>query len=143
MNFNDFFLPLWFFLDPFHIPVLYRAPNFLPFRQEGPRFPLSTENYVLGLADLAGELARSATMAAAAGNREVPVRLLGVLQNFSAAFQLLDSVKCRDLGRKLQALRQSVCKVERLCYSLHVRGEEALPTHLVAAVNDADDSGQE
>lgn len=136
-------LTFYHFLKGEVIPNRASAGSFCS-TEEGPHFPLSTSDYVLGLADLSGELMRAATMAAAAGNRDFPGRLLEVLQEMAAAFQLLDAgVSVTFARQKMQAMRRSVCKVERLCYSMHVRGEVTLPSHLVAAVTEAGDSGPE
>jgi len=88
--------------------------------------------YLLGVADLTGELMRLAINSVGQGSDlSAPFRLCAFLADLQAAFSSLGSASCRDLGRKLAVMRQSQRKVEAACYALRVRGSE-MPRHLIA-----------
>ena len=67
--------------------------------------------FILGLADLTGELMRNAINALGAGDMEVVFKLLEILQSMAEGFGRLPREGVpRDIGQKLHTLRQS-CKV--------------------------------
>ncbi|PHH58490.1 hypothetical protein CDD80_2234 [Ophiocordyceps camponoti-rufipedis] len=84
--------------------------------------PLTTDDYLLGVMDLFGELMRFATVrrGLVVGERSV----LADLQGWARAFEALPRGHSRDWVAKLEAMRQSVRKVEDLGYGLVVRGSE-------------------
>lgn len=86
--------------------------------------------YVLGLADLTGELMRLAIGCIGRGEFVAPFELCQFIQSIYTAFLSFGS-KSRDLMSKFTVLRQSMRKVEDACYALQVRGSE-MPKHLLA-----------
>ncbi len=88
--------------------------------------------YMLGVADLTGEMMRMAIMSVGKGNLELPFELCRFLRQVLDAFLSYGNAS-REVGRKLWTLRQSVEKVENACYTLQVRGSE-IPKHMLADV---------
>lgn len=87
--------------------------------------------FILGIADLTGELMRNAINALGAGNMEVCFTLLEILQCMAEGFGQIDKKDApRDFGQKLWTLKQSCKKVEAACYAISVRGSEIPKNHL-------------
>jgi predicted translin family RNA/ssDNA-binding protein len=96
--------------------------------------PVSVGDYLLGLADLTGELMRLATNAAARGS-DRPAGIVRVLQALAAGFGQLPARGLPDLDKKMEVMGASLRKVETLCYELRVRGAERPPQMLLAALD--------
>ena len=93
---------------------------------------LNPNDFVLGIADLSGELMRRCTNAVTEGNRSQPFELLGFMRAlYCGVLSLPPSASCRELSRKLPVLQSNVLKVERICYTLKIRGSE-LPASMLA-----------
>ncbi|XP_021348105.1 translin-associated protein X-like [Mizuhopecten yessoensis] len=88
--------------------------------------------YMLGVADLTGELMRLAINSVGAGNLDIPFEVCDFLRKMQSGFQSFSYVS-RDVKRKLQTLNQSLRKVETACYTLKVRGSE-IPKHMLVDV---------
>jgi len=87
--------------------------------------------FILGLADLTGELMRNAINSLGSGDTQVCFSLLALLQSFAEGFNRLDWRECpRDTGMKVRVLKQSLVKVENACYAISVRGSEIPKNHL-------------
>ncbi|XP_043194857.1 translin-associated protein X-like [Amphibalanus amphitrite] len=105
------------------------------------RLPLPYHEYVLGLADLTGELMRRCISSVSSGQLEECWRLCALLRTIHEGFVNIGNTGPREITRKLATLRQSLTKVENACYQLKVRGEE-IPRHMLADVfSAADDYG--
>jgi hypothetical protein len=110
---------------------------------------LTEHDYMYGLFDLFGEMMRFATVTTAqtgelvgkdeveeqgsggdvsgAGPRESTGRrrtILSDMQELGCAFEMLPGVPTKDYRGKMETMRQSVKKVEKLGYGLVVRGRE-------------------
>lgn len=88
--------------------------------------------YMLGIADLTGELMRSAINAIGQGQLVEPYRICGFMRCIHEAFVSYGN-SSRELNRKMSTLKQSLGKVETACYTLQVRGSE-VPKHMLADV---------
>ena len=96
---------------------------------EGPALALTLADYMYGVFDLFGELMRFATVQRGevlAPRGESPRRrtILRDIQELACAFEMLPHVPTKDYRCKMDAMRQSVRKVENLGYGLVVRGSE-------------------
>lgn len=80
--------------------------------------------YILGVADLTGELMRKCINSVGQGDLKEPFVLCAFLQQIHDAFGLLGNVPGREIGRKIFTLRQNLKKVENACYAIQVRGKE-------------------
>ena len=94
--------------------------------------PLSELNYVLGVADLTGELMRMCITAVGVGQEEVPFQLLPFIRALYCGFHSLVPVSGEVL-HKLKTLRSSLAKIEMACYQLRIRGSE-IPRHMLGEV---------
>ncbi|CAG8766538.1 10157_t:CDS:10, partial [Dentiscutata erythropus] len=81
-------------------------------------FTDETEDYVLGLADLTGELMRYAINSVGKGDHDRVIKVCQFLRD-------IKTVRPRSpLGRKVDTIRQSLSKVEDACYAITIRGSE-------------------
>ena len=96
------------------------------------RVPLSGLNYVLGVADLTGELMRMCITAVGAGQQEIPFQLLPFIHSIYCGFHSLLPIS-REISHKLRTLHSSMAKVETACYTLQIRGSE-IPQHMLSDV---------
>lgn len=88
---------------------------------------LSPHDYLFGIFDLFGELMRFATVTTAQTGKlqgEYGRNLLSDMQELGCSFELLREIPTRDYRSKMEVMRQSVKKVEKLGYGLVVRGSE-------------------
>ena len=131
-------LAYYVFLCRGHLVGLEEARHWLEFpcnggeEGEGACVPLSDLNYVLGVADLTGELMRMCITAVGAGQQQVPFQLLPFINSLFCGFQHLPPV-CKDITNKLRTLRASLAKIETACYTLKIRGSE-IPRHMLGDV---------
>ena len=93
-------------------------------------FPLTELEYVLGVADLTGELMRLTVNAVGNGNWTLPFSILCFIRSIQRCYQSLRPIT-RDIPRKLQTMNDSVSKIEQVCYSIKIRGSEQLPKHIL------------
>lgn len=92
--------------------------------------PLSQSDFILGIADLTGELMRMCINSIGWGDLLVPSQLCEILQDLQLAYKTHCSTAGGEMGRKMQTLKQSVSKVENACYTVKVRGSE-IPKHML------------
>jgi predicted translin family RNA/ssDNA-binding protein len=87
--------------------------------------------FLLGVADFTGELMRIAVrnVGLCADNACAPHNICMFLRELSTAM-LSYSLTGRDMQCKLSTMKQSIAKVEAVCYMQHVRGSE-LPQNLL------------
>lgn len=90
---------------------------------------LNPMDYILGIADLTGELMRLCMNSAASGDTETPFTVCKFLREVHDSFVAFGNIN-RDIGSKLKTLNSSLNKVERACYTLEVRGSE-IPKHML------------
>lgn len=89
--------------------------------------------FILGLADFTGELMRLCVNSIGNGDFELPFEVVDFLRQIFDGFQLIGNQSGRELNRKVRVLRQSLRKVENVCYTLQVRGSE-IPQHMLLDV---------
>ncbi|KAK7488667.1 hypothetical protein BaRGS_00020120 [Batillaria attramentaria] len=94
--------------------------------------------FMLGIADLTGELMRTAIMSVSAGNLDFPIQACKFMRVIHDAFMSYGNT-ARELSKKMWTLQQSLQKVENACYTLQVRGSE-IPKHMLAEVFSASSS---
>lgn len=96
-------------------------------------FQVTSTDYLLGVADLTGELMRMCISSVGNGDMETPFELSNFLRDIHDGFAYLGNVGPYEVSKKLHTLRQSLSKVEDACYMLRVRGSE-IPKHMLADV---------
>ncbi|XP_068135635.1 translin-associated protein X [Hyperolius riggenbachi] len=88
-------------------------------------------DYLLGVADLTGELMRLCISSVGNGDIETPFKLTQFLREIFDGFAYIGNTGPYEISRKLYVLKQSLTKVENACYMLKVRGSE-IPKHMLA-----------
>ncbi|XP_048193132.1 translin-associated protein X-like [Perognathus longimembris pacificus] len=81
-------------------------------------------DYLLGVADLTGELMRMCINSVGTGDIDTPFEVSQFLRQVTGPY---------EVSKKLYTLKQSLAKVENACYALKVRGSE-IPKHMLADV---------
>ncbi|KAI3734075.1 hypothetical protein L6452_13536 [Arctium lappa] len=86
-------------------------------------------DYILGLADLTGELMRLAIGRISDGELEYAERICRFVREIYRELTLvapkMDDTS--DMKTKMDTMLQSVMKIENACFSVHVRGSEYIP----------------
>ena len=90
------------------------------------------QEYMLGIADLTGEIMRLAINSVANGDLQKPTELCAFMRVIYDAFMSFGNVG-REMNQKARVLKQSLLKVENACYNLRVRGSE-IPQHMLKDV---------
>ncbi|ELU12544.1 hypothetical protein CAPTEDRAFT_224034 [Capitella teleta] len=101
--------------------------------------PVPPVEYLLGIADLTGELMRMAIRCVSTGSLDVVFDLLNPIKSIHDSFVQFGPIS-RELPRKLNVLRQSLMKVEAACYTLKIRGSE-FPKHMLVNLLNEDHGG--
>ncbi|XP_056616866.1 translin-associated protein X [Triplophysa dalaica] len=96
-------------------------------------FQVTPTDYLLGVADLTGELMRMCISSVGNGDMDTPFELSGFLREIHDGFSYIGNTGPYEVSKKLHTLRQSLGKVEDACYTLRVRGSE-IPKHMLADV---------
>lgn len=94
---------------------------------------ISPVDYILGVADLTGELMRKCINNLGSGNIEGCCHTCTFVRDIYSGFLSFNCTGFKDISRKLVTLRQSLSKMENACYTIHVRGSE-IPKHMLADV---------
>ncbi|XP_037776377.1 translin-associated protein X-like [Penaeus monodon] len=99
------------------------------------------KEYILGIADLTGELMRFCIKSVSTGDFEKCYKICEVLKKMHGGFLSLGYIPAKDLYNKVTVFRSSLHKVEEACYSLQLRKSEVPAEMLgdVFALYDADD----
>ncbi|KAI9310835.1 Translin family-domain-containing protein [Dichotomocladium elegans] len=82
------------------------------------------QDYVMGIADLTGELMRHAIATVTSGQYEKAMEICKLLRTVSTDCEVLAGSSLPLLSKKMSAMRSSVAKVERACYAFQIRGSE-------------------
>ncbi|KAF9115940.1 hypothetical protein BGX27_005632 [Mortierella sp. AM989] len=104
---------------------------------------ITDEDYLLGIADLTGELMRLAINTLGQplvvstidldGGPQLPSpeervqQILSFLRNIKSGFDSLSLTKASPISKKMGVLKQSLTKIEMACYNVKVRGAEYPP----------------
>ncbi|XP_074846278.1 translin-associated protein X isoform X2 [Carettochelys insculpta] len=88
-------------------------------------------DYLLGVADLTGELMRMCINSVGNGDIDTPFELSQFLRQIYDGFSYIGNTGPYEVSKKLYTLKQSLAKVENACYTLKVRGSE-IPRHMLA-----------
>ncbi|XP_029030813.1 translin-associated protein X [Betta splendens] len=96
-------------------------------------FQVTPSDYLLGVADLTGELMRMCISSVGNGDIDTPFQLSQFLRQIHDGFSYIGNTGPYEISKKLHTLRQSLGKVEDACYTLRVRGSE-IPKHMLADV---------
>lgn len=132
------------------VDILYKGPTFqnvffpvlfssqgsaeaMPVNAQVLTFQVTPSDYLLGVADLTGELMRMCISSVGNGDIDTPFQLSQFLRQIHDGFSYIGNTGPYEVSKKLHTLRQSLGKVEDACYTLRVRGSE-IPKHMLADV---------
>ncbi|GAB4840162.1 hypothetical protein Ancab_020926, partial [Ancistrocladus abbreviatus] len=89
-------------------------------------FQINILDYLLGLADLTGELMRLAISRISDGELEFAEKICRFVRDIHRELTLAvpDMDDSYDMKTKMETMLQSVMKIENACFSVHVRGSE-------------------
>lgn len=91
-------------------------------------------DYILGIADLTGELMRKCINNLAIGDISSCYQTCNFVRKIYVAFLGYTSVAfSNEMNKKIFTLKQSLTKMENACYTIKVRGSE-IPKHMLADV---------
>lgn len=84
--------------------------------------------YMLGLADLTGEVMRNCINSLGSGDTDNCFKTCKFLQNLFMKYMSVRTLSSRgrDFAMKVTTMRSSTLKCESVCYNLVVRGKEGL-----------------
>ena len=89
--------------------------------------------YILGIADLTGELMRKCINNLATGDIASCYHTCNFVRYMYKGFLGCTNTPNREINRKLGTLKQSLQKMENVCYTIKVRGSE-IPKHILVDV---------
>lgn len=94
---------------------------------------VSPTEYILGIADLTGELMRKCINNLSTGDINSCFETCDFVRQMYVGFLSCAGISGREVSRKLYTLKQSLGKMENVCYTIKVRGSE-VPDHMLADV---------
>lgn len=94
-------------------------------------FPPS--EYILGIVDLTGELMRKCINDLSTGDINSCFKTCSIVRTMYTQFLGLSGTMGKEINRKVYTLKQSLSKMENVCYNIKVRGSE-IPRHMLADV---------
>nr|CAG8523909.1 9085_t:CDS:2 [Entrophospora candida] len=83
---------------------------------------VTNEDYLLGVADLSGELMRYATNCIGRGDHDFASIIGRFLRDLKSDYEIIAHNKY--FVRKLEVMKQNLNKVEDVCYAIKIRGSE-------------------
>ncbi|KAG7204096.1 hypothetical protein KM043_001945 [Ampulex compressa] len=94
---------------------------------------ITPNEYILGIADLTGELMRKCISNLAAGDITSCYEICNFVRDIYVCFLGCTNITNRGMTKKLFVLKQSLTKMENTCYTIKVRGAE-IPKHMLADI---------
>jgi len=81
-------------------------------------------DYLLGIADLTGELMRLSINSVASGNHSLCFEICPFMRQLHLMFDSFEYMNDFELSKKITVMKQSLEKIERVCFTIQVRGSE-------------------
>lgn len=97
------------------------------------RIVITPNEYIMGIADLTGELMRKCINNLSTGDIASCYQICHFVRNMHKGFIGYTSNMSKDVNKKINTLKQSLTKMENVCYTIKVRGSE-IPKHMLADV---------
>ncbi|EFN87433.1 translin-associated protein X [Harpegnathos saltator] len=97
------------------------------------RMLVTPTDYIMGMADLTGELMRKCINNLAVGDISSCYHTCNFVRQMYIAFLGYTSACSHEMNKKVFTLKQSLAKMEKTCYTIKVRGSE-IPKHMLADV---------
>lgn len=99
-------------------------------------------DFILGIADFTGELMRKCINTLGSGNVSDCFKICNFVRAIHTGFLGLSYSGNREISRKAYVLRQSLSKMELVCYNIQIRGSE-VPKHMLINVIESQDVDNE
>ncbi|KAL0270085.1 UNVERIFIED_CONTAM: hypothetical protein PYX00_007606 [Menopon gallinae] len=99
---------------------------------------LSPVDYVLGIADLSGELMRRCINNLGSGDVNACIETCEVVRKLYAGFLSIGCYKTKEMTEKTNTLRQNLLKMENVCYNISIRSKEFPEQALLHLAGDFD-----
>ncbi|CAG9759654.1 unnamed protein product [Ceutorhynchus assimilis] len=96
-------------------------------------------DFLLGIADFTGELMRKCINTIGSGNVSDCFKTCNFVKAIHTGFLGLSYTGNREISRKAYVLKQSLNKMELVCYNLQIRGKE-IPRHMLLNVIEFQDT---
>lgn len=97
------------------------------------RVLVTPTDYIMGIADLTGELMRRCINNLAVGDITSCYEMCNFVRYMYVAFLGCTNACSNEMDKKVFTLKQSLAKMEKTCYTIKVRGSE-VPEHMIADV---------
>ncbi|KAG5894608.1 hypothetical protein JTB14_026139 [Gonioctena quinquepunctata] len=120
---------------------LWKHLHFLfQYETDGEKYSLLFPQYdfILGIADFTGELMRRCINTLGIGNVGDCFKLCNFVKHINTGCLGLIAPGNKELSRKAYVLRQSLSKMELVCYNIQIRGSE-IPKHMLISVIESSD----
>ncbi|XP_071869248.1 translin associated factor X [Bombus fervidus] len=108
--------------------LTYRIPKII--NDKMVQVLVSPHEYILGIADLTGELMRMCISNLARGDKDKCYQTCNFVRDIYKCFLGCTNASNRLMNRKLYTLEQNLHKIENACYAINVRGSE-IPKHIL------------
>ena len=105
--------------------------------------PLSYGDFLLGIADLTGELMRLCINAVGSGNDDLPFHLLSFMRTTWRGFLGIGIDNVKYLSQKMTVMQASLCKVENVCYAVKIRRLESPHLGVLTSSNVLENTSEE
>ncbi|XP_044263663.1 translin-associated protein X [Tribolium madens] len=114
------------------------------YEQDGEKFCLlfPQVDFVLGIADFTGELMRRCINNLGVGNVSDCFKTCNFVKDIYSGFLGIINPGTKEMGRKIYVLKQSLAKMELVCYNIQIRGSE-IPKHMLVNVIESSDINTE
>ncbi|KAJ3661120.1 hypothetical protein Zmor_005535 [Zophobas morio] len=99
-------------------------------------------DYILGIADFTGELMRRCINDLGVGNTNDCFKTCNMVKHIYSGFLGIINPGNKELGRKTYVIKQSLAKMELVCYNIQIRGSE-IPKHMLLNVIESTDVNTE
>ncbi|XP_034935777.1 translin-associated protein X [Chelonus insularis] len=94
---------------------------------------ITPNEYMLGVADLTGELMRKCINNLAFADTESCFKTCNIVREIYNGYLSCTGLCGKEIRRKLYVLKQSLIKIENVCYAIKIRGSE-VPRHILIDV---------
>ncbi|KAI8878174.1 Translin [Backusella circina FSU 941] len=99
-----------------------------------------SQDYLLGLADFTGEMMRYAITIVSTGEYDKAMKICSILRTLDLNFDVIATAYLPILNKKMGALKSSIKKVEKACYTFQVRGSEYPKEMYLSIIKDHQES---
>ncbi|XP_060533602.1 translin-associated protein X [Cylas formicarius] len=115
------------------MPIWLHINNYFQYKEDEVSLLFTQYDFILGIADFTGELMRKCINVLSVGNVNECFKLCNFVRSIYTGFLGLHFWGNKELSKKSNVLRQSLAKMELVCYNIKIRGSE-IPNHMLLSV---------